>query len=315
MEQLPANRKPQQDAAPSQQWAGVLPWLILGIWFLVQFCLYYQYLHREILWAFPGFWDQVRYLQESHDTYQYIVHHGLLSGLIHAFTAPTPTGNLLCTEAAVLYLFLGGSRLTALLVLFGHWIVLQTVATSTLRWLSRRWSVAVMGLALLLLPTSPFRTEGSLTTFQIDFAAYCTFGVWICLVIRSNVFANRRLSLLAGLVACYLILLRFITMVYLGVIGSIFFLAVILLLLYQRRHNDVSSHTKERIANLLLVGGLILAVCLPVFWHNRQIIHQYYVVGHVTGQEKYMRAREAGGFRAMPPGKTRPPRASPFLFH
>ena len=89
-----------------------------------------------------------------------LVHKGLLRGLIHAVTTPTPTGNLLSTEAAVLYLFLGNSRLTALLVLFGHWIALQIVAVATIRWLSGRRSLAVIGLALLLLAACQLRKEG-----------------------------------------------------------------------------------------------------------------------------------------------------------
>jgi hypothetical protein len=290
----PVNDKPRQDVSRSFLRSGALPWLILGFWFLVQFCLFYQYLRREILWAFPGFWDQTRYLQESYDTYQSIVCNGLPRGLVHAVTVPTPTGNLLCTEAAILYLFLGSSRLTALLVLFGHWIVLQIVAVGTVRWLSGRWSVAVIGLALLLLPAYQFLPQGALTTFQIDFAAYCMFGVLICLVIRSNLFVNRGWGILTGLVASYLILLRFITLVYLGAIGTMFCIVVTTLWLLHRQPTAVHDRERMRLINLLLAGGLALAVCLPVFWCNRQVIHLYYVVGHVTGQEKYVRASEFG---------------------
>jgi len=139
-----------------RQGLGILPWLILGFWFLVQFCLFYQYLHREILWAFPGFWDQVRYLQESHDTYQYVVHNGLPRGFIHMVTLTTPTGNLLELRKRPFCIVFGEFRLTALLVLFAHWIALQTVAVATIRWLSGRWSLAVTGLALLLLAACQF---------------------------------------------------------------------------------------------------------------------------------------------------------------
>ena len=105
----------QTISAPSRR-SGRLPLWTLGLWFVAQFCLFYQYLHREVLWAFPGYWDQVRYLQESHQAFRTIVDEGLLRGFFHAVTAPTPNGNVLPTEAAILYLFLGGSRLPALLV-------------------------------------------------------------------------------------------------------------------------------------------------------------------------------------------------------
>jgi hypothetical protein len=275
------------------QKVGTLPWLFLGICFLAQFCLFYQYVHREILWAYPAMWDQTRFLQESHDVLRAILAEGFPRGFIHAFGPTTPTGNLLPMEAGVLYLFFGDSRLTALLVLFLHWIVLQAVVVATIRWLSGRWSVVAIALALLLLAASPFRETGGLTDFRIDFAAFCAFGVFICLAIRSNLFVDRRPSMLAGLVASYLILLRFITLVYLGVIGVMFFVMVVTLRLFRRQPAD-GDRDRMRLMNLLLVGGLVLAICLPFFWHNRNAIQRYYVVGHATGGEKYIRARESG---------------------
>jgi hypothetical protein len=271
-----------------------LPVLVLGLWFVAEFCLFYQHVRREVLWAFPGYWDQVRYLQESHDIYRDIFANGLTHGLIRAVTTPTPNGKLLPTEAAVLYIFLGGSRLTALLLLFVHWIVFQTIAVTTIRWLSGRWSVAIMALALLLLVASPFQESGGLVDFRIDFAAGCAFGVFLCLAIRSNLFANRHEGILAGLVASYLILLRFITLVYLGVIGAMFSIAVFMVWMFKRQPSADRERNRMRLLNLALIGGLVLAICLPVFWHNRKAIQEYYVVGHATGPEKYIRAQEAG---------------------
>lgn len=286
------NSTPRRDVVASQRRLDALPWLILGFWFVAQFCLFYQYLHREVLWAFPGHWDQTRYLQESHGALQHMLSEGLLRGLMHAASTPTPTGNLLCLEAAVLYLFLGTSRLTALLVLFVHWTLFQVAAVTTIRWLSRRWSLAVIGLALLLLAASQFRIEGGLTVFQIDFADFCAFGVLVCLMIRSNVFADRRMTLLAAVVANYLIVLRFITLVYLGAIGVVFLLAATTLWLLRWRRAPVSSLAKKRMWNVMLALVLIGAICGPVFWHNRHLIDRYYFVG--TAKEKYIRARDVG---------------------
>ena len=266
--------------------------LALGLWFVAQFCLFYQHAQREVLWAFPGYWDQVRYLQESHGFYQDILARGLPSGLIHAFTTPTPTGNLLPTEAAVLYVFLGGSRLTALLVLFAHWIALQVVAVATIRWLSGRWSLAAIGLALLLMAATQFRPEGSLFDFRIDFAAYCTFAVLVCLMIRSNVFADPHTTLLAAVVAAYLILLRFITLVYLGAISGVFLIVAGAFWLLRWRRSPVSSLAKTRMRNVLLALAIVGVICGPVFWHDRHAIHQYYFLG--TAREKNIRAAEVG---------------------
>ena len=282
----------RQDAASPSSRACAWPVLALVLWFVAQFCLLHQHLQREVLWAFPGYWDQVRYLQESQQVFRGLVHKGLLRGLIHAVTTPTPTGNLLSTEAAVLYLFLGNSRLTALLVLFGHWIALQIVAVATIRWLSGRRSLAVIGLALLLLAACQLRKEGGLTDFRIDFAAYCTLAILICLVIRSNVFADRGMSLLAAAVASYLILLRYIMAVYLAAIGALLLLGTVVFWLLWWRRAGISRLAKTRMLNVLLFSAFISTVCLPAFWHSRKLINVYYVVG--TAREKDIRAQEAG---------------------
>src|SRR5580700_8376024 len=98
MEPQPSNYKPRREVASSQSWPGVVPWVALGFWFIVQFSMFYQFLHREILWAFPGHWDQVRYFQESLGIYRDFITAGLPRGLMHAILTPTPTGNLLCIE-------------------------------------------------------------------------------------------------------------------------------------------------------------------------------------------------------------------------
>jgi hypothetical protein len=284
--------KQRQETAEFSRRADALPLLVLGLWFVAQFCLFYQYAQREVLWAFPGHWDQVRYLQESHDIYRDILANGLPRGLVHAVATPTPTGNLLPAEAAVLYLFLGGSRLTALLVLFAHWIALQIVAVAVIRWLSGRWSLAAIGLAMLLLVASQFRREGSLVDFRIDYAAYCAYAVLICLVIRSNIFANRRTTLLAAVVASYLILLRFITLVYLGAISAVFLMAATVLWVLRWRQSPITTLAKRRMMSVLLALAVVCVICTPVFWHDWRAIHNYYFLG--TAREKYIRAKDVG---------------------
>jgi hypothetical protein len=280
---------------PDHWWKnGLLPWMILGICFAAQLCLFLAYLHREILWGYPIMWDQTRYLQESHDALRAMLTEGFLRGLTQALTSTTSNGNLLPAEAGVAYLFFGDSRLTALSILFFHWILFQAAAVYTIRWLSNRWSVVVISFALLLLAASPFREIGGLADFRIDFAACCAFGVFLCLAIRSNFFANRGWGALAGLAASYLILLRFITLVYLGVICAMFFLVVGALRLFRRQPAAVRDRDRMRLTNLLVVGGLITVICLPVFWRDRNAIQKYYVVLHVTGIEKYIRAQESG---------------------
>src|SRR5262249_45555587 len=57
----------------------------------------------------------------------------------------------------------------------------------------------------------------------------------------------------------------------------------------------------RQLGGLTMAGAVLLALALPVLWHNRLPIYHYYAVGHVLGPEKLIRAREAGteGLGAM----------------
>src|SRR5262249_36123381 len=149
---------------------------------------------------------------------------GLLPGLWYGLNMLLPQGVMIQVQGSLLFLLLGPSRLSALTLNFIYFALLQCVLAATLRWLSGRWSLALLGVGLLLSAKTPFFWAGGLMDFRIDFISFCLFGIFMCVVLRSRMFVSRRWSLVVGLVGANMALFRFLTLAYLGGILGLLFL-------------------------------------------------------------------------------------------
>jgi hypothetical protein len=301
----------------AQIWRKSFGWILIAVLLLVEYGLFRQFAEREVAWAYPANHDQTVFLSQTYETYETILDQGLWAGLWHGFnvlgpqntlahlqaslrenSSPPPaarrsaTGALIHIQGALLFLMLGPSRLSALTLNFLYFALLQLVLAWTLHWLTRRWSVALIGVGILLTAVAPFYYVGGLMDFRIDFIALCIYGVLMGLVLRSGVFASRRWSLVAGAVSALLVLFRFITAVYLtGIFGLL--VPYFCFRLCRRRRDPAAWQVELRRLTGLLTAGLILALVTgPVLWHRREAIKHYYIVGHVTGQEKHIRAQQ-----------------------
>jgi hypothetical protein len=273
---------------------GRLGWLVVAALLLLQWGLFREFARREVVWAFPTGFDQSVYLVAAYETYEHVLARGPLVGFRDALRRQAPAGLLLPIQAAGFFRLLGPSRLSALTLNFATFALLQLALVGTLRRLSGRWSVAFVGLGLLLCAGSPYFAAGGLFDFRMDFAALCLFGVVLCAVACSNFFESRGFAGLAGCAAALLVLTRFLTAVYCAGIGGACLLFLSLRILH---HRNVPARRRCAARQLqgLLLAGLVLAVCsLPALWHNRHTIWNYYGVGHVVGPEKEIRAREWG---------------------
>jgi hypothetical protein len=267
--------------------------MVLGVLLILQYGLFRQYALREVVWAHPTAHDQSGYLTAAYGTYEQILEKGWLEGLSFGYDRVS-TGVVYHLQACLLFAFLGANRLAALTLNFAYFALLQIVLIGTLRWWSGRWSLALLGLGLLLTALSPFFWAGGLMDFRMDLGAMCLYGILICLAVRSSLFASRRWSLVVAAAACYLILFRFITVVYLaGVIAP--FAAYVVWRLWQLRHDPAAREVqKRRLTGLALACGVVLMIAGPVLWERRAVIKAYYVVGHLTGPEKDIRRQETG---------------------
>jgi hypothetical protein len=280
-------------ALPSSAWQSLAGWLVIALLLLIQLGLFRQFAQREITWAYPTNHDQVTYLSLSYETYEGILTQGLLPGIWVGLKAPIPNGIMIHVQAALLFLVIGASRLSALTLSFLYFAVFQCVLAMTLRWLTNRWSVALIGVGLLLSTITAFFPVGGVMDFRIDFIAFNLFGIFICSVVRSGIFASRRWSLVVGGLAAFSALFRFITLVYLvGILGLVFLF--LCLRLWRQRDPSARQKIVWRMSNLMIAGALMVACVGPAIWYNREVLQNYYIAGHVTGSEKEIRAQQLG---------------------
>jgi hypothetical protein len=273
---------------PSRQ--AVLGWCLVAGLIVLQFVLFRRHVLREVAWAYPDHYDQAYYLHQLYTLHERMRAVGCWHALVEHLATPRPQGILFPVPGALLCLLVGSSRLAALSANFAHFALLQAVLAATLRWLTRRWSVPLLGLGLLLAAAAPFLDNGGLLDYRIDFAACCLFGVVLCLVVRSGLFASRRWSVAVGAACSWLALSRFLTMAYLG--GIAVLVLLFLLVRRWRRRNDpvLRRHANRQLVGLALAGALLLGATGPALWNSRQAIYGYYVVGHITGAEKHIRS-------------------------
>jgi hypothetical protein len=130
----------------------------------------------------------------------------------------------------------------------------------------------------------------------MDFATLCLYGILICLILRSNLFADWRWSVLAGLVGAMLFSLRVLTLAYLiGVLGLV---GLLLVWRWWRQRKTAPAESFRRVRNLFIACAIIAAVAAPILYDRFQSLRAYYVVGHISGPEKKIRAL-AEGIRTM----------------
>jgi len=197
-----------------------------------------------------------------------------------------PQGILFPVEGAALDLFAGGGRLSQMALNFcalfsAEWIIYSCVTRAT--------GIRGLGLAavgLFMSQRTIWNHAGGLFDFRIDFLALCLYGAWVCIALRSDVFFDRRWSVIAGLIAAILVLNRFISVTYIG--GVMIFLITIFAL--QSRDPAFSV----RLRNAAISFGVMIFTVIPFMATSWRAIHNYYFVGHLTGNEKNVRAAEFG---------------------
>jgi hypothetical protein len=286
----------------SRFWGWISVLALLG----AEFALFRHELLREVVWAYPPNSDQVNYLMQAYWSYELLRHHGLRAMLA---VQTGPQGLLMPCEAALWFCVAGASRFSALSLNFFHFAAFQLVTVGVIRWLTRRWTMCFIALGLLLTALTPYQRPGGLDDFRMDFSAFCLFGIFIALVLRSRMFLSLPASVMAGVAGGWLVSFRYITAVYLLLILASMFVFLVgrwILSVGSAYSPTVTAFRSKRWASTptlrktharqaggLAAAGLTIAlVAGPVIYLHRQSIHDYYLVGHVTGGEKSIRAIE-----------------------
>lgn len=229
----------------------------------------------------PDSSDQAVYLATSYD----LAARGWRAILGNVASAGAQ-GALFFSEGAALESIFRLPRLSALLLNYGMLVAAEAIVFATVRRVAGSVAPAMAGIGLLLSAHTGWFYAGGLFDFRIDWLASCGYGIWCCAVLRSGVFRSRWWSVVVAAVAAFLSLNRYVAGTYVfGVEAGLFFV----LALHAWR-----SREWTRVVNLGVFAGLQVAAVLPFLYANRRAIHDYYVVGHLTGSESKIRAQEFG---------------------
>ncbi len=150
---------------------GPQGWFFFAVLIVVQYLAFAHYAQREIVWSYPTFSDPIHYSQQSYDTFEQMLSHGPVHGLLFGLRLPLAQGSLIHVEAAALYLVLGPPRLSALTVNFIGYAGLQFSFVYSVLWLTNRWAPRSSLWACCLRPPRRFRWPAACT---ISASCACT---------------------------------------------------------------------------------------------------------------------------------------------
>jgi hypothetical protein len=255
---------------------------------LVQVGILFSQIVTNVSPYYPVAYDQLRYLNEAYKLEDSFVQQGVLSVVRQLLSPYSPNGFLLSLEGGLATALTGAHRTAALSVN----IILLVVTQFSLFFAVRRAfseAAAWCAVTLFLLVTTPFLVAGGIFDFRIDFSAFYLLGIWSCTVISSRIFLEGNISLLAGLVASWLVLTRFISFVYLGAIMGL--LVAFFAVGWIVRHDALM---KSRCLNATLSGAIMTAMFAPFLAINAKIIYNYYFISLFVSNEAKIRALENG---------------------
>jgi hypothetical protein len=267
---------------------------LLFLLFVFEALLFWTVYHREIAWCPPQYFDQAHYLVRAYELQEDVLEHGL-GRLWKAIWNPEHfTGVAFPIEGALFGLIIGGARFPQLCVNLVLFVTLQVAAFYTGRSVWGRRSDSYILLGLILCQGTAWLGAGGLFDFRIDFAAYCLYGVWACLVLRAKLFLDRIQTLVAGVIGTVLIWHRFITTAYVASTLVGFAVACVIIRVLAARDVVLKNRMRQRLENLGLSCAVLAVLAGPILLINSRAIWNYYVVGHVVSEEKYVRASGLG---------------------
>jgi len=267
--------------------------VLLIVLFAVEAMIFYVHVARDIAPFYPSNFDQLSYYIATYDLISAFHARGL-SVLVEELLQPnSATGTTFVLQGALLSLIGGENRTAILTVNLVYLLALQFVFFAVIRTRTGRTDLAWIAMALLLSLSTLFNDVGGIYDYRIDFSAFCLYGIWTCLIIWSRSFLRTKRTLLVAAVGILLVYSRFFTIIYVGgVLGTL--LAINTYEIWRNPSPNRTAVATRRIRKILLSGTIIAVICGARLFLSRAAIYDYYVVGHVLGGEKFIRAHELG---------------------
>jgi hypothetical protein len=268
-------------------------WIPLLALFAVEALVFYNQVARNIAPFYPSNFDQLSYYLATYDLIDDFQTRGFRAFVGEFLQPSSATGTTFVLQGALLSL-VGGANRTALLSLnLLYLLALQFTFFQTVRARTGDIRFAWLGMALLLALATLFLRLGGVYDYRIDFSALCLYGIWACVVVWSGAFRDGWRSLLVAAIGILLIYSRFFTIIYVGAVYGVLLVASVVAFWFNRPA-DRDAVAMQRLRNILVSGTIVVIVCLPRLYLSREAIYNYYVVGHVLGEERFIRAHEMG---------------------
>jgi hypothetical protein len=284
----------EKNFAAQMRFAGLLrasP--MLFVLFILEVVVFYAELGHQITPFFPMNFDQTVYINQVYELYSNVVD-GAWEQLYRFFRFPNPTGLSLLLQGVVAAVIGGANRTSLLTLNLVYFLALQLIVFLAVRARTYNADFGWIAIALLIGCVSLFNVAGGIFDFRFDFCAFCLFGIWASLIVWSRVFRDRRLTIVAALVAASMVLTRFVTLAYVSVILGV----ILAIFLWNTRSSKRmrSAFAKLRIRHWILCVAISALLPSPILIPAALPFFEYYVGAHVSSADTYMRAAEVGVF-------------------
>lgn len=271
--------------------ANRLSAILLIFLFICETVIFYWTVIQNVVPYYPINSDQTSYYL---DTYS-IIHKGWFAVVAEYLNGAHATGVGFTAVGAMLGLIFGANRTVIISLNLACFLALQFVQFRVVLARTRSLALAWLSIALLISCQAIFNGAGGIYDFRIDFSAFCFYGIWVCSILWSDIFRNTGRSLIVAAAAILLVSFRYLTVLYvaaiLGALLTIFIWSML------KRVSPVDRDIARLRARNLAVAGILIALIIgPLLFSSRLQIYNYYVVGHVIGEERYIRAHMLGLF-------------------
>jgi hypothetical protein len=261
--------------------------------FAVEAVIFLWHVARDIAPFYPSNFDQLSYYLATYDLISAFHARGPSAFVEELLQPASATGTTFTLQGALLALIGGENRSSILSINLIYLLALQFVFFVVIRTRTGRTDLAWIGMAFLLSLSTLFNDQGGIYDYRIDFSAFCLYGIWTCLLIWSGSFLRTNRALIAVAIGILLVYSRFFTIIYVGgVLGTL--LAINSYGTWRNPSPYRTAVAARRIRNILLSSVIIAVICGARLFLSRAAIYDYYVVGHVLGEEKFIRAHELG---------------------
>ena len=255
--------------------------------FMLEAAIFYWTVIKYVAPFYPTGADQISYYINAYE----IIANGWQAVWQELTNGQHANGVLFAAQGAALGLLFGANRAVIIGLNLIYFLALQLILFRVVAVRTRSLELAWVAVALTISCQTVLNVAGGIYDFRIDFVALCLYGIWIAAIIWSDVFRYTVRSLWIAAAVSLLISTRFITAVYVVILfGSLVVLLAFLLLV----HLGARDISFTRLRNLLAVCFITLIVVAPLLFRSREAIYNYYFIGHVFGEEKYIRAHVLG---------------------